>query len=456
MLIFIVLLASATFTGLMAVFCYRRRQVIGASTLMWIMIALTWWSLVYFIENLNPALGWHKFWSMAQYLSIASIPVLWMLFALQYSQQETAPSMRGLAWLWIVPVITNLMVWTNDWHGLVWSRLELAKLNGIILLGVEHGLYFWVHAVYSYINILAGIVIFIRQAAREDQAYRLQAGLTLIAAAVLLVGNTLYLFKFLPLEGLDITPLSFSIASGLLALALFRHQMLDLMPIANEIILNNMGDGILVLDARNRVIYINPAFEFLAGLTPGLAVGQEIHRLLPAWPNIFQRYAQKKTAEIEVEIGGVKRIVELLVSPLLRKNTYEGSIYVIRDITERLDLENRLRLSLEISKKERDDEYIFLAVDAQNGQVLDVNNEFVVETGFSREQVLGRTLLQVGLWGVETRTAVTRRLREKNQIVDSPVTILSRTGQRHDWTLSISIVSLGGRDIQVWVAKSTA
>jgi len=455
MLIFTILLASATFTGLMAVFCYRRRRVMGASTLMWIMIALTWWSVVYAVENLSPALGWHKFWSMAQYLSIATVPVLWMIFALQYSQQETAPSMRSLAWLWIVPVITNLMVWTNDWHGLVWSKLELAELNGVILLGVEHGLYFWVHAVYSYINIFTGIVIFIRQAAREDQAYRLQAGITLIAAAVLLVGNTLYLFKFLPFQGLDITPLSFSIASGLLALALFRHQMLDLIPIANEIILNNMGDGILVLDARNRVIYINPAFEFLAGLTPGLAVGQDIHRLLPAWPAIFQRYEQKKTAEIEVEISGVKRIVELLVSPLLRKNAYEGSIYVVRDITERLDLENRLRLSLEIGKKERDNEYIFLSVDAQSGQVLDVNNEFVVDTGFSREQVLGRTLLQVGLWDVETRTAVTRLLREQNQIIDSPVTVLSRTGQRHIWILSISIASIGGRDIQVWVAKST-
>ena len=88
--LFFALLASATFSGLMAVFCYRRRDVLGATTLMWIMIALTWWSLVYAIENLDPSLGWHKFWSSTQYLSIATIPVLWMIFALQYSQQETA------------------------------------------------------------------------------------------------------------------------------------------------------------------------------------------------------------------------------------------------------------------------------------------------------------------------------------------------------------------------------
>jgi PAS domain S-box-containing protein len=268
------------------------------------------------------------------------------------------------------------------------------------------------------------------------------------------LGNTLYLFNLLPFEGLDITPFSFTISSGLLALALFRHRMLDLMPIANEVILNNMGDGILVLDARDRILYINPAFEAITGLQPGLAVGENIHKLLENWPDIFKRYEKKETAEIEIEISGLKRIIELLVSPLLRKNSYEGSIYVIRDITERLDLENRLRLSLEISKKNRDDEYILVAYDAQTGQIVDVNNEFVVNTGFGREQVLGRTALQIGLWDVETRTVLIRQLREKGQLVDARVSILSRTGQRHTWQLSISTATILGREIQFWVAKS--
>jgi PAS domain S-box-containing protein len=451
---FLAFLASAIFTGLMTVLCYRRRSVTGALTLMWLMLALTWWSGAYAIETLNTTLGWHKFWSAVEYVSIATVPVLWMIFALQYSQQETAPTMRSLAWLWVVPIITNIMVWTNDWHRQVWPNIELVVLNGTTMMQVDHGLYFWIHAVYSYINIFTGIVIFIRQAAKEDRAYRSQASLTLIAAAILLLGNTLYLFNLLPFKGLDITPFSFAIASGFLALALFRHRMLDLMPIANEIILNNMGDGILVLDARDRVIYINPAFEAIAGLPPGFAVGENIHKLLGNWPNIFQRYAQKSTTEIEIEISGLKRVIELLVSPLIRNNSYEGCIYVIRDITERLDLENRLRLSLEITQKNRADEFIFIAFEAQGGKILDVNNEFVVSTGFGREQVLGRTALQIGLWEVETRTNILRMVRDKGQIIDMPVKILSRSGQAHNWKLSVTTTSLDGREIQVWMAKN--
>ncbi len=456
MLILMVLLASATFTGLMAVFCYRRRRVIGASTLMWIMIVLTWWSLTYAIQTLRPDVTWHTFWASAQYLSIATLPVLWLVFAIQFNRQEAAPSPRSLAWLWVFPVITILMAWTNDWHRLVWSHLEVLTWNDVSLLKMEYGLYFWIHAVYSYGCFFVGTIFFIQQSMRESRAYRAQASLTLLAAGILMLGNILYVFDLLPLQGLDITPLSFSVSSGLLALALFRYQMLDLIPIANEIILNDMGDGILVIDARLRVLYINPAFGLLTGLTVDGSVGQDIRQLLPAWPDIFQPCEQKETTEIEVEIGGIKRIIELLISPLLRKNAYQGNIYVVRDITERLDLENRLRLSLEISKKERDDAYIFLAVDAHSGQVLDVNNEFVVETGFSREQVLKRTLLQIGLWDVETRATITRLLREQNQVVDTSVSVLSRTGRRLNWILSIGTASVGGRDIQVWVARSAA
>ncbi|PWH17494.1 MAG: hypothetical protein DDG60_01920 [Anaerolineae bacterium] len=453
MLILVMLLASALFTGVMALFCYRRRQVIGASTLMWIMIALTWWSLAYAMQILRSSLAWHTVWASVQYLSIATLPVLWLLFAIQYSRQESAPSLRNLVWLWILPVITIVMTWTNAWHGQVWSRLEVLPWKDVSLLKMEYGLYFWIHAVYSYGCFFAGLLFFVYQAMRSDQAYRTQANLMLLAAAILMMGNILYVFHLFPLPELDITPLSFSISSGLLALALFRYQMLDLMPIAGEIILNSMGDGILVIDAHSRVLYVNAAFELLTGLAPGVAVGQELQRALPDWSDIFQHCEQKKTAEIEVEIGGVKRVLELLVSPLLRQNVSAGCIFLVRDITERLDLEKRLRLSMEVGKKALDESYIFLALDAKSGQVLDVNNQFVMETGFSREQVLGHTLLQVGFWEVSTRADLARRLREQGQARDVPITTLSRAGKPQHWRLSVGAVQLAEREIQVWVAK---
>ena len=450
----IVLMLSAIFTGVLTVICYRRRTVIGASTLMWIMVALTWWSAAYAIENLNTSLGWHKFWSASMYVSIAAIPVLWMYFSLQYSQQETAPSLRSISWVWIVPVLTNIMAWTNDWHHLLWPRLELVTLSGTVFLDVEHGLYFWIHAVYSYINIAIGIIIFIRQASRADQAYRQQAGLMLVAAAALLIGNTLYLFDLLPFKGLDITPFSFTISGSLLALGLFRHRLLDLMPIANEIILNNMGDGILVVDASDRVVYANPAFETLTGLQPGLAVGENIRDLLAHWPNIFRRYEQKTISEIEVEISNSKHIFELLVSPLIQRSRYEGCMYVLRDITERLDLENRLRLSLQIAQKDSADDYVFIAFEARDGKIIDVNNEFVVQTGYGREQALGRTALQLGLWDLETRTNLTRQLREKNQLVDAEIIVNVRSNQRQRWKLSVIANRIDGREIQFWIART--
>ncbi|RPH59846.1 MAG: PAS domain-containing protein, partial [Chloroflexi bacterium] len=315
----VALFISAIITGVVAVITYRRRAVIGATTLMWIMIALTWWSSVYAIENLSTSLAWHKFWSSAQYLGVAAIPPLWLVFAIQYSQQEKAPKARTLAWLGVIPIITIVMAWTNDWHGLLWPRMELIKFDDVTILDVDHGIYFWIQAVYAYLNIFAGTIIFARRTMQVGDAYRSQAVTMLLAAAVLLLGNGLYVFDLLPFKGLDITPFSFTFSGLLLAWGLFRHRLLDLMPVASENILQNMGDGVLVTDASNRIVYINPAFENLAGMLPETAIGQPAGEALFGWPNIFRGYEQKTLAEVEIPAGKSKIFLEMQVSPLFER-----------------------------------------------------------------------------------------------------------------------------------------
>jgi PAS domain S-box-containing protein len=449
------LFVSAIISGIMAVISYRRRAVIGANTLMWLMIALTFWSTVYAIENLNPGLGWHKFWSGAQYLSIASIPVLWLVFAIQYSQQEKAPSLRKLSWLGILPVLTIIMAWTNDLHGLVWPRMELVTLQGITLLSVEHGIYFWVQAIYAYLTIFAGTIIFVRQTMRASDMYRSQAFIMLLAAAFLLLGNGLYVFGLLPFKGLDITPFTFTISSLILAWGLFRHRLLDLMPIASEIVLGSLGDGIMVTDASARIAYINPALEALAGLMPGTSVGHPVSEVLYNWPNIFREYKQSTMTEIELGTGAQKIFLEVQISPLFKQQTYIGCIYDLRNITERVDTESKMRLLRQSITKELPGEYtpILIAFRAKDGKILDINNEYVFHTGYNRDESIGRTALQLGLWDVETRTILTRQMHEKSLLTDAVITVKTKSGQNQTWKLSISTTSMDSDELHIWTAK---
>lgn len=446
---------SAAIAGAIALVSYRRRAVNGATTLMWIMLALAWWSGCAGMEDLYPSLAWHMFWARTGYFSVVSVPVLWLIFAIQYSQQEKAPPVRKLAWLWIVPAITMLMLWTNEWHNLVWSSVKMVELQGVTIQAVEHGLYFWVHAVYTYGTVLVGVIIFVRRAIQAEDAYRSQAATMLLAALILLLGNGLYLFKLLPFSGLDITPFSFTISSLVLAWGLFRFKLLDLMPIASEVVLRNMGDGILVTDAHGRIIFINPSLENLAWLTKGTSIGHPVTQVFYNWPDIFQDHTKKTLTDIEVSIGNRTVFFEVNISPLHENRVYLGCIYVMRDITERVKIENRQYLVRQSVDPEKSAEFIpiLLAFRATDGKIIDVNTEFVLQTGFTRAEALERTPLQLGLLEVTTRTEVTRQLRTQTQLVDQVIQISTKSGIPQAWKLSISKITLEGSEVQIWAAK---
>ena len=452
----IILFLSAAISGVVAVVAYRRRAVNGATTILAIMLALTLWSSVYAIENLAPTLGWHKFWSQTQYISIASIPVLWLIFALQYSQQEKAPPASRLIWLWVIPVLTNLMVWTNDLHGLIWPHMSLIQLGGVTLLNVDHGIYFWIQAIYDYLAILLGTLLFIRQALRADDAYRSQAATMLLAAIVLLVGNGLYIFNLLPFHGLDITPFSFTIASLLLAWGLFRHRLLDLMPVASEAILRNMSTGIVVTDSSTRIVFVNPALESLAHLAPGTSIGSKISEVLYNWPNVTGDPTNKSRTTLEATITNRQYFFEIQTSPLYEKKIFIGCIYDIRNITEQVKFEDRQRLLRQgIHKEETSADFapILMVVRIPDGKIVDVNTEFQLHTGYTREEALEHTAFQLGLVTMENRTVFTRLSKSSEDAVNEKLTITTKSGHTQIWKISLIKTSLDGVDLQLLAAR---
>jgi PAS domain-containing protein len=64
---------------------------------------------------------------------------------------------------------------------------------------------------------------------------------------------------------MDITPVGFIVTGVILAWGISRGRLFDLVPVARDILIESMGDCLLVLDDQNRVIDINPAARRLVG-----------------------------------------------------------------------------------------------------------------------------------------------------------------------------------------------
>jgi PAS domain S-box-containing protein len=445
------LFVSAVISGLVGVAAYQRRRVYGANAMLAILGLLTWWSLSYGIENLSPSIQWHKVWASVHYPAIAFVPVAWLVFCIQYTYQQKSPS-KPLFLLGIVPVVTVLVAWTNDMHGLLWQDRYIVNIAGMMVMRSEHGPYFAFHALYSYGAIFAGIFLLIRHTLKTGRSYRNQSIIILVSVMVFITGNGLYLLELLPFKGLDITPFGFTISSLILSYGLFRHHLLDLMPIANELILQNIGDGVLVLDNQKRIVFINSAFEKMTGLLPDTSIGSPVEDVLFNWPDIFSDMKSARQIETKITFGNTEHYLQVQISPIWHRNTLQGCIYVIHDITERTSQEEKMRLFIESRDKITED-YIFMALDKTNSIILDVNSSFTLATGYTLEEVMGKSILSLNLVSIETRALLNRLLLTSPGIYDMNITVQNRNRQEQEWNLSITSLSLNEKDFKIWVAQ---
>jgi hypothetical protein len=102
------------------------------------------------------------FWETVKFAGVVATPVAWLIFAFEYTGRKAWINARRLAMLSIVPLVTFLIILTNDAHGLFRIKRELSFEGGFLLLRTTDGTWFWVHAAYTYILIMVGLALIVR------------------------------------------------------------------------------------------------------------------------------------------------------------------------------------------------------------------------------------------------------------------------------------------------------
>ena len=333
----VALILTAAAAGIVVLLAWRRRPAPGAWPTVFLMLAVAEWSLSYALELGSANLGAQIFWAKVQYLGIVSVPVMWLILALEYTGLEKWLTRRTLILLAIVPLLTLLLVWTNELHGLVWSRVGQATVDAYVVLDLTYGAFFWVHFAYAYLMLLAGTIRFLQVLIRSPQLYRGQAGAVLVGVLTPWVGNALYVSGLSPFPSLDLTPLAFTVSGLALAWAIFHFRLLDFVPVARESVIRGLGDSVIVLDSHNRIVDLNPTAESLIGRSMVEVLGQLVDQALPGGLGAAEQYqaGTETHSEIVLGEGESQRIYDFRISPLHeRRGRLIGRVLVLHDVSE--------------------------------------------------------------------------------------------------------------------------
>jgi len=330
---------SAGLTGSIAYYAFRRASQPGALVLAFLLSAMSAWSVLYAVELLVPELQGKVLAAQLQYLAIAAIPPLWLIFSLQYTGRADWLTPARQRWLFIPGIITCLLVFTNQWHGLIWQGVALDPAGHRELYIIGRGFWFWVHTTYAYGLIVSGIIRFVWFAVQVPKLYRLQALFMVGSTLVPLMGNAVYLFGGLPRSWFDPTPFFFSASGVLLAVGFFRVGLFDVTPIAARMIIANLQDAVIVLDHLYRVIDLNPAARQLFQCGEEV-IGHDFRDVLRLHGLTFARDVMAEgQQEIVFHREGVQHIFRRTVSVIRdRKGLSLGYIHVWRNVTHEQEL----------------------------------------------------------------------------------------------------------------------
>ncbi len=319
-----------------------------------LMAALSWWLIAYTFELNSTTLEAALFWGKAQYLSIVLVPPLWLLFALHYSNTTHRLAQLVPLGLFGLAAITLVLVWTNEWHGLIWATVTLETVGAVQMLKVSYGPWFIVHTVAAYTTIISASACLIRFAWQLSNLYRRQAFLLITGALTPMFGNLVYLLRIGPITTLDLTPFFFTITGVLFAWAIYRTRLLSIVPIARNTLVEQMHDSVIVIDPQGTIIDANHSVQSLLGTPTQILIGQSLASYAPlqALAPVVQAAQQQHTLitqEIELDLAQTHLTFEVQLTPLTTtRHQQRGLLIVLRDVTERKRIERELRMQKDL------------------------------------------------------------------------------------------------------------
>lgn len=382
----------------LSLFIWRRRHIPGSVPLFFLLIAIIEWNLAAGMESISILLPHKIFWSKLEYIGSNTAAPLLLIFSLEYTRNTKWLTRRNIILLMTIPAIIFGFTATNEWHRLIWTGFTLSPIGSNIYI-YHHGPLYWFCLAFNYSICILAAWFILRAYSQMSKVYRSQMIGLLIGISIPFIGGILYSFNINPFPGFDFSPLTFSLTSLALFWAINRHQLFNIVPIARQVLLETLTDGVLVLDMFDRIIDINPAAQYLFSITDSV-IGKKANEVLTNWQKIsyWFDYIGEEQKESQIKDSPPTFISIQIMLIKNQKGEQTGKLITLRDITGQKQSELALRES------ERKYRSIF-----ENSQVGIFRNEIIsgkmLECNDRMAQILGYTdreeLLNEGYLSIE-------------------------------------------------------
>ncbi len=356
------LLIAAVLSLVLASYALRRAEPEEAHTFGLLMAGIAIWTFFLALNVSGANLETQLLFNRLKYLGVVLVPPLWLLLALQYTKQDSIFSQPRYATLLFIPgLISLLIVLTDGWTHWWWPEVWLDDLNGYPFLGRSHGLAYFLSTLVDYGMLFAGFLLYVKFYRQTRALYRTQVILMLIAGGFPLVASIAYHLRLVSLPwGPD--AFAFSISGILMSVAIFHYRFLDIVPVARRTVVEQIPEGMLIIDKEGRVVDANPTAYTLLDAPSDALIGRPLLEI-PAPLGVRAAFATGMnmglqapfTQDVHVTRAQGARVLAVKVTTLSGPHDRPaGRIVLLQDITERVRVQQELETLYEETERARE------------------------------------------------------------------------------------------------------
>ena len=229
--------------------------------------------------------------------------------------------------------------------------------------------------------------------------------------------------------------------------------------------LESTADGILVVDREGRIVSYNRRFLDLWRIPERVTTtGRDADLLQFALDQVQDRdgfiarieqlYAAPEESSYDEIVFNDGRVFERYSQPQHVDGIAVGRVWSFRDVTDARRSEEALRFSEDKFAKAFQSSPLRVSISTlEEGRFVEVNETFLRDHGFRREQVIGRTSPELGLWADPTqRRRLVDAVRRNGMVRDYEFAGQLRDGRIQTTSISAEVIQVGGEACLLAVA----
>jgi PAS domain S-box-containing protein len=321
----------------LGIYSWRHRNVPGAPGLAFIMLFGAVRLMADTLELAARDFPTKVFWFQIGEFCLLPVAVAGLAFALGYASLDIWLNRRTVTVIAIPTLFFIPLSFTNNAHHLVWTHLWMDET-----IHYNSGVFNYAMMGYGLLLSLVTLSIFIGLFIRSP-LQRWPVGLILLN----MVGSrTLYFLNVAglnPAKPLDPVDLGSNFICLIYFVALFHFRLFDVVPVARNRAIEQMCDGMVVLDAETRIADLNRAAQELLGVARSKVIGCKAADALLAHPDLLELVLTPAATHGEVWLDNA-RCYQVHISPLVGRSNYGlGKLILFSDISEQKRTQKQLQ-----------------------------------------------------------------------------------------------------------------